>query len=72
MGFDSSVFRQISKEKEMIMNKITFENKITKELLICDDIRFKRVFEGVEYISVHRPNETRQLLMRRDALQQIS
>ena len=56
----------------MIMNKITFENKITKEILICDDIRYKRVFDGVEYISVHRVNETRQLLMRRDALQQIS
>jgi len=54
------------------MNKITFENKITREILICDDIRFTRVFEGVEYISVHRVNETRQLLMRRDALQKIS
>ena len=54
------------------MNKITFENKITKEIFICDDIRHVRIFEGIEYISVHRPNETRQLLMRKDALQQIS
>ena len=42
----------------MIMNKITFENKITKEILICDDIRHVRIFEGIEYISVHRVNET--------------
>ena len=54
------------------MKPITFENKITKERFICDDIRFKRVFDGVEYISVHRPNETRQLLIRLDALQRIS
>ena len=54
------------------MNKITFENKITKEIFICDDIRHVRIFEGIEYISVHRVNETRQSLMRRDALQQIS
>ena len=54
------------------MKQITFENKITKELFICDDIRFKRVFDGVEYISVHRLNETRQLLIRLDALQRIS
>jgi hypothetical protein len=56
----------------MIMNKVTFENKITKEIFICDDIRYTRHFDGIEYISVHRPNETRQLLMRRDALQKIS
>jgi len=54
------------------MKPIIFENKITRERFICDDIRFRRVFDGVEYISVHRENETRQLLMRLDALTRIS
>jgi hypothetical protein len=56
----------------MSTQQITFENKITKEIFICDDIRHVRHFDGVEYLSVHRVNETRQVLMRRDALQQIS
>ena len=53
------------------MNKITFENKITKEIFICDDIRHVRIFEGIEYISVHRVNEDRKFLIRRSALTQV-
>jgi hypothetical protein len=30
-----------------------------------------RYFDGVEFLSVHRENEPRQFLIRRDALEQI-
>lgn len=53
------------------MHRIIFQNKITKEIWICDDIRFKRIFEGAEFVSVHRVDQTHQVLMRLDALQQI-
>ena len=51
---------------------VTFRNKITLEVLICDNINIKRYFDGVTWLSVHRPNETRQFLMREDALERIA
>jgi hypothetical protein len=50
---------------------VVFENKITRERLICENIRLVRVFDGVEFVSVHRPNESRNFLIRRDALEEI-
>ena len=71
MGFDSSVFRQISKGKEKQMNTVIFENKITKERYICDDLRFVRWFDGQEFVSVRKLDETRKFLIRRSALIQV-
>ena len=33
------------------MNTVYFENKITKEVYICDDLRFVRWFDGEEFVS---------------------
>jgi hypothetical protein len=71
MGFDSSVFRQISKEKEQQMYTVIFENKITKERYVCDDLRFVRWFDGEEFVSVRRVNEERKFLIRRSALTEV-
>ena len=71
MGFDSSVFRQISKGKEKQMTAVIFENKITRERYVCDDLRFVRWFDGEEFVSVRRVNETRTFLIRRSALTQV-
>ena len=71
MGFDSSVFRQISKGKEKQMTAVIFENKITKERYVCDDRRFVRWFDGEEFVSVRRVNETRTFLIRRSALTEV-
>jgi hypothetical protein len=74
MGFDSSVFRQISTitSQEIVMTKTkTFENKITLERYICDDIRMVRRLDGVEYLSVRRVGEERKVLMRKDSLQEV-
>jgi hypothetical protein len=68
MGFDSSVFRQISKGKEKQMNTVIFENKITRERYVCDDLRFVRWFDGEEFVSVRRVDEARKFLIRRSAL----
>ena len=53
------------------MNTVYFENKITKEVYICDDLRFVRWFDGEEFVSVRRLNEERKFLIRRSALTQI-
>jgi len=50
------------------MNTVIFENKITRERYICDDLRFVRWFDGEEFVSVRRPNEERKFLIRRSAL----
>ena len=71
MGFDSSVFRQISKGKEKQMNTVIFENKITKERYVCDDLRFVRWFDGEEFVSVRKVNETRTFLIRRSSLTEV-
>lgn len=49
-----------------------FENKITLERLICDNIRMVRTLEGHEFLSVRRPGEDRKFLMRRDSLREVA
>jgi hypothetical protein len=50
------------------MNTAIFENKITKERYVCDDLRFVRWFDGEEFVSVRRVDEARKFLIRRSAL----
>jgi hypothetical protein len=71
MGFNSSVFRQISKGKEKPMNTVVYENKITLERYVCDDVRFVRWFDGEEFVSVRKIDEMRKFLIRRSALTEI-
>ena len=48
-----------------------FQNNITLERLICDNIYSKRHFEGITWLSVHKENEDRKFLIREDALTRI-
>ena len=50
------------------MNIVIFENKITKERYICEDLRFVRWFDGEEFVSVRKVDEARKFLIRRSAL----
>ena len=52
--------------------RAVFENKITLERLVCDNIYSKREFEGITWLSVHKENEERRFLIREDALTRIS
>ena len=53
------------------MSTVIFENKITKERYICEDLRFVRWFDGEEFVSVHKINEERKFLIRRSALTEV-
>jgi len=53
------------------MTAVIFENKITKERYVCDDLRFVRWFDGEEFVSVRKVNETRTFLIRRSALTEV-
>jgi hypothetical protein len=53
------------------MNTVTYENKITKERYICEDLRFVRWFDGEEFVSVRKIDEERKFLIRRSALTEV-
>jgi len=53
------------------MKPITFENIITHERFVCDNVNFVRHFDGVAYLSVHRVGSTRNVLMRKDVLVEV-
>jgi hypothetical protein len=53
------------------MYTVIFENKITRERYVCDDLRFVRWFDGEEFVSVRKINEERKFLIRRSALTEI-
>jgi hypothetical protein len=50
------------------MKPVHLRNSLNGERFVCEDIRAVDEIEGVEYLVVHRPNETRQFKMRRDVL----
>ena len=53
------------------MNTAIFENKITRERYVCDDLRFVRWFDGEEFVSVRKVDESRTFLIRRSALTEV-
>ena len=53
------------------MYTVIYENKITRERYVCDDLRFVRWFDGEEFVSVRKVNEERKFLIRRSALTEI-
>ena len=53
------------------MKAMTFKNRMNGERFVCEDVRQVEVIDGVEYIVVHRPNETRMFKMRKDALERV-
>ena len=53
------------------MNTVIYENKITKERYICEDLRFVRWFDGEEFVSVRKLDEDRKFLIRRSALTEV-
>lgn len=50
------------------MKPILFKNIVNGETVICTDIHYKKLIDGVEYLMVQKPGTTRQYLMRKDAL----
>jgi hypothetical protein len=50
------------------MKPVTLKNILNGERFICEDLRQTEVIDGVEFITVHRPNELRTFKIRRDIL----
>lgn len=57
--------------KEKRMKPVTFENKLNRERVVCDNTKLSQWVDGVEYLAVHRESSPRIFLMRRDSLQKV-
>ena len=53
------------------MKPVTFIVERSKEQVICENTRDIRVIDGVEYLTVRRPDSPRMFLMRRDSLKKL-
>lgn len=52
------------------MKPVRFKNRMTGELVICDNLReHRQIIDGVEFLLVKREHNSRPFLMRKDALQ---
>ena len=49
----------------------TFKNFINQEVWICDDPKKTKVIDNVTYVTVHKPDSRRMVMMRRDSLQPV-
>ena len=50
------------------MKPVKFRVLRTGEIVVCDDIRAVQTIEDIEYLTVRKPDNNRQFLMRREAL----
>ena len=50
------------------MKSVFLKNPVNGEKFICDDVKDIKIIEGIEYLTVHRHNNERLFLMRKDAL----
>lgn len=53
------------------MKPVTFKNRMNSDRVICEDTRKVETIDGVEYLVVHRTDNKRPFLMRKDALERV-
>ena len=54
------------------MKPVTFENRVNQERVICENVTQIQTIDGVEYLPVHKQDNQRTFLMRKDILAKIS
>lgn len=54
------------------MKLTLFENLVTRERLVCDNLRNITVIDGEEYLAVHKENEQRIFLVKKDILARVN
>jgi hypothetical protein len=50
---------------------LTFKNYVSQELWICDDLKKLKIIDGITYLTVHKQDSRRMVLMRKDSLQPV-
>ena len=54
------------------MKSMTFVNERNGEQVVCDDVRAVQVIDGVDYLVVHKQDNPRPFMMRKDALKKVN
>ena len=54
------------------MKAMTFINERNGEQVVCDDVRAVQVIDGVDYLVVHKKDNPRAFMMRKDALKKVN
>lgn len=57
--------------KQNKKQKVKLQNPLNTEEWVCEDYNFVTYIDGIEYIKVHKPADTRSFLMRKEALKVI-
>ena len=53
------------------MKAVTFQNQMSRERVICEDLRDERTIDGVQFLLVHRYGNDRSFLVRKDSLKKV-
>jgi len=53
------------------MKPILFKVIVNNDRVICENIRDIRVIDGIEYLVVHKQDNSRSFMMRKDALEKL-
>lgn len=53
------------------MKPVTLKNKLNGEVFVCDNVRDVHRIDDVDYVVVHKQDNQRQFLMRRDILEKV-
>ena len=53
------------------MKPVMFKNRMNSDKVVCDDTRKVETIDGVEYLVVHKLDNKRPFLMRKDALEKV-
>ena len=60
-----------NKEIMMQTKPATYKNYVSQEIWICDDPKKVKEIDGITYLTVHKPDNRRMVMMRKDSLQPV-
>ncbi len=58
----------VKRRLTMQTKPVILKNSVNGEQWICDDAKKIKVIDGVSYLTVHKPESYRMVLMRKDSL----
>lgn len=51
------------------MKQILLKNRVNNDVVVCDNIKEIEFIDGIEYITVRKPDNVRKFKMRKDVLE---
>ena len=70
----NKIFNQKSHNRQSVSKPVVraiFENPMNQERWVCENVNDVKIIDGVEFLQVHRHDNQRVVLMRKDALRKV-